>query len=137
MRQLKREERGFWYSKYLGRVQGTDEEGRLTGEWTIAYSNPKRFVGTVSPRSGNTWGDGFGIGVDCDRTLIIDQIGLGIDETCILWVDSEPELNEDGSLKNDEDGVMTVPNDYTIVMAGESYNYTALAIKKAETNDND
>lgn len=135
MRQLERESRGFWWAKYLGKVQETDDQGRLTGEWAIAYSDPQRVVGTVSPRSGNTWGDGFGIGVDCDRTLVIDEVGLGIDESCILWVESEPELSDDGSLKVDGDGLMTVPNDYTIVMAGESYNFTALAIKKAETGD--
>lgn len=131
MRQLERERRGVWFSKYEGKTQLVDEEGRLTGEWGITYSKPQRVECTVSPRTGNTWGDGFGIGVDCDRTLVVPEVGLGIDETCVMWVDVRPELDSDGNAVLDDEGNFKVPNDYTVTMAGESFNFTSVAIKKA------
>lgn len=109
MRQLERERRGFWFAPYAGKTQLVDSEGRLTGEWRISYGAPQFFTGTISPRSGNTWGDGFGIGVDCDRTLIVDRIGLGIDEACVLWIDTPPMVNEDGLLVLNDDGLPITP----------------------------
>lgn len=132
MRQLEREKRGVWFARYEGKRQLEDEEGRLTGEWVVSYSKPERLSCTLSPETGNTWGDGFGIGVDCDRTLIVDAIGTGLDETCILWVERRPELDADGNLALDEDGNSKVPNDYTASMVGESFNFTSAAIKRAE-----
>ena len=131
MRQLERERRGAWFAKYEGKRQLTDEEGRLTGEWAVAYSKPELLKCTVSPRTGNTWGDGFGIGVDCDRTVVVPEIGTGLDEACVMWVDVTPELDEEGNAKLDEDGNFTVPNDYTVTMVAESFNFTSAAIKKA------
>lgn len=130
MRQLERERRGVWFAAYEGKKQLVDDEGRLTGEWAVSYSKPKLLKATVSPNSGNTWGDGFGIGVDCDRTVTVDDIGTGLDEACILWVDKQPTLLDDGSLELDEAGNPSVPNDYAVSMVAESYNYTAIAIKK-------
>ena len=132
MRQLERERRGVWFAKYKGKEQVLDEEGRVTGTWRVSYDKPVFFTPTVRPRSGNTWGDGFGIGVDCDRTLIIDRIDTGIDETCILWVDVRPQLDKDGNILIDDEGLMMAPNDYVAVMVGESYNFTSVAIKKVD-----
>ncbi len=131
MRQLERERRGVWFSRYEGKKQMVDEEGRLTGEWAVSYSKPELVACTVSPRTGNTWGDGFGIGVDCDRTIVVPETGLGIDEACVLWVDVKPELDDDGSVKLDDEENFTVPNDYTVTMVAESFNFTSIAIKKA------
>jgi hypothetical protein len=132
MRSLEREKRGFWVAKFLGKQQIEDEQGRLTGEYALTYTNPELVIGTVSPRSGNTWGDGFGIGVDCDRTVIFDKIGMNLDESCIIWVDAKPQLDDTGALVLDELGLPVTPNDYTVSMVAESYNVTMLAIKKAE-----
>lgn len=132
MRQLERERRGVWFAKYLDKEPIVDTEGHRTGEYRLTYGKPFRFEMTVSPRTGNTWGDGFGIGVDCDRTALVDRVGTGIDETCIAWVDIRPKLNDDGSLAYGDDGQMVVQNDYKVVMVGESYNFTNVAIKKVE-----
>lgn len=130
MRQLIREKRGVWFAPFKSKEQVVTEDGMLTGEWRISYGKPQVIYPTVSPRSGNTWGDGFGIGVDCDRTMVIAELGTGIDETCVLWVDVRPKLDEDGEILY-EDGEMVVPYDYLVTMVGESYNFTSVAMKKA------
>lgn len=131
MRQLERERRGVWFAEYAGKTPILDDNGMLTGEYTISYGKPQLVIPTVSPRSGNSWFDGFGVGVNCDRTAIIDEIGLGITETCVMWVDVRPELDADGNLVLGEDGLPTVPYDYTIQMVAESYNFTAIAMSKS------
>lgn len=132
MRQLERERRGIFFAEYLGKTEVMDEEGRHTGEWRLSYGKPMLVVCTVSPRRGNVYSDGFGIGVDCDRTAICDRIGIGISETSIIWVDKMPMLDEFGDLVVNEDGEPVVPNDYKVQMVSESYNYTAIAMKKAQ-----
>ena len=132
MRQLEREKRGVWFAPYEGKQMLLDEDGRMTGEWRVSYGKPVFHTCTVSPRSGNTWGDGFGIGVDCDRTVVIDQIGTGITETYIAWIDAKPQLDADGNLVLDDESLPIIPNDYSVVMVGESYNFTSIAIKKVE-----
>lgn len=130
MRQLEREKRGIWFAEYAGKTPVIDDYGQLTGEYYILYGKPQLITPTVSPRAGNSWFDGFGVGVDCDRTAIIDRIGVGVTETCVLWVDVRPELDDSGELVM-EDGIPKVPYDYTVKMVAESYNYTAIAMKKA------
>lgn len=132
MRQLERERRGVWFARYEDRTPLHDEDGMLTGEYLLTYGKPFMLPCTVSPRKGNTWGDGFGIGVDLDRTAVIDRIGTGVDETCIAWVDVRPSLDGNGETVVDEDGLMAVPNDYRVVMSGESFNYTSIALKKVK-----
>lgn len=130
MRQLERERRGVWVARYEDKVPVVNELGYMTGEYAVRYGKPELLTPTVSPRSGNSWGDGFGIGVDCDRTLVLDRVGVGVDEACVLWVDVRPELDEDGLIVLGDDGLPTVQNDYRAVMVAESYNYTAIAMKK-------
>lgn len=131
MRQLERERRGVWFAKFASKEKVFDEDGNFTGEWRIVYGKPELIRPTVSPNAGNTWADGFGMGVSMDRSMIIDRIGLGIDETCICWVDVRPRLDSDGNLVLDDDGLPVVPNDYTVSTVAESYNFTNVALKKA------
>lgn len=132
MRQLQRERRDVWFARYEGKEPIVDNDGFLTGEYRLSYGKPFKLRPTASPRRGNTWGDGFGIGVDCDRTIVLNEVGTGIDESCVCWVDKAPLLDEDGLIEVDDTGDMAVPNDYRVVMVAESYNFTSIAIKKVE-----
>lgn len=132
MRQLQRERRTVWAGLYAGDECETDEEGRYTGE----HAETRRLVElhpTVSPASGALEAYGFGAGGDFDRTLVVDRTGTGIDETTVLWIDSKPEVEADGSLKLDESGNPTVPWDYVVARpVAESLNYTNVAVRRAD-----
>lgn len=131
MRQLLKEKREVWVADYAGKEPVVDGDGRLTGEYRIAYAKPFRILPSLSPRSGNNWADGFGVGVDCDRTAVIDETGTGVTDTCVLWVETTPELDSDGNLALGADGTPETPFDYRVSMVAESYNFTAVAMKKA------
>lgn len=130
MRQLNKERREVWVSEYEGKKAVEDEQGRLTGEYAISYGKPFTVYPTLSPRSGNSWADAFGVGVNCDRTAIINEVGTGITDTCVLWVDRIPEVDDEGGLVINSDGTLKTPFDYRIEMVAESYNFTAVAMKK-------
>ena len=132
IRQLLREQRGAWFASYAGKTELLDEDGRRTGEWVQSYGKPFLKVCTLSPEAGNTYTDGFGLGEDLDRTLIVGEIGTGIDDHCIAWVEVQPETDGDGNLVVDADGNPTVPNDYVITKVAQSYNLTNIALKKVE-----
>ena len=121
----------MWVAEYEGKQPLKDSGGFLTGEYRLSYGKPFEVFPTVSPRRGNSWNDGFGVGVDCDRTAVIDEVGTGITDTCVLWVDSAPALDADGSLALDADGSMRTPFDYSVAMVAESYSFTSIAMKKA------
>lgn len=130
MLSMARERRSVWFAAFSGKEQVVDGEGRLTGAWRIRYGEPFALMPTVSSESGNVFADGFGVGVDYDRTLILHDTATGVDETCVVWVDSEPELAEDGTLSVGEDGEPTVPYDYTVRKVGVSQNVTNIALKR-------
>lgn len=132
MRQLERERKEVWIAPYEGKTQRVDAHGRLTGVYDVTYGKPVCYHPTLSPCSGNVISDGFGLGEDYDRTMIVDKIGLPIDEASVVWVDVIPELNDDGTLKLGDDMLPTVPWDYVVGKVAESYSFTNVAIKKVE-----
>ena len=132
MRQLTREQRGAWFAAYAGKTELLDDDGRRTGEWVQSYDKPFFKICTVSPEAGNTFTDGFGLGEDLDRTMIIAEIGTGIDDHCIAWVDIVPETDASGNLVLASDGNPATPNNYVITKVAESYNLTNIALKKVE-----
>ena len=132
MLSMARERREVWFASFAGKEPVEDGDGRLTGAWRIRYGSPFALMPTVSSESGNVIADGFGIGVDYDRTLILHDTKTGIDETCVVWVDSKPELAGDGTLATDEDGEPTVPYEYTVRKVGVSKNVTNVALKRRQ-----
>ena len=132
MRQLSRERRTVWIAPYEGKVQRVDSHGRLTGVYDVSYGKPVSYSPTLSPCSGNVISDGFGLGEDYDRTMILDEVGLPIDEASVVWIDRVPELERDGSLKLGDDMLPAVPWDYVVGKVAESYSFTNIAVKKVE-----
>lgn len=131
MRQLQREKRGVWVSEFVSKEERI-VDGMHTGEWLVTRSDPVLVTCTLSPCGGNTYADGFGWGESYDRTLIVDALDTPITETSVLWCDVRPELDADGHLVLDEDGNPTVPWDYVVSQIALSYNFTNVALKKAE-----
>ena len=111
MRSLKRQQQKVWFSKIHERLDGID----TIQEW----DKPIMVQLTVSPTSGTPEEIAAGIVPDYDRYLTYHNSrfkpSLGIEEGTSAWVDVIPELDENGQLIMDEDGINpTIPPDYTI-----------------------
>ena len=57
-----------------------------------------------------------------DKVLVMDNPRTPIDEYAILWVDTIPRLNEDGSTDT--------PHDYVVKKVARSLNSVSIAISK-------
>lgn len=124
MRSLVRNKTKFYYASYIGETEIKDEYGNHTGEYAISYSNPIECNGNVSAAQGEMQNRQFGESESYDKVIVLDDRNAPIDEYSILWVDTLPHLNEDGSTDT--------PHDYVVRRVAKSLNGFAIAIGKVD-----
>ena len=122
MRRLVRNKRRFYYALYQGKTEVLDDEGNLTGEYVVTYSNPILAFGNISSAVGETQIREFGESESYDKVVVLDNIRTPIDEYSILWVDTLPLLNSDGTTNT--------PHDYMVKRVASSLNEKAIAVSK-------
>lgn len=134
MRCMNRNKSRFFYSVYIGKVPVKDEYGNVTGEYEIQLSNPIEGYANISAAKGETQTRQFGENESYDKVIVLDDVNTAIDEYSVLWIDSEPQLNEDGSLAlNSKDEVIT-PYDYVVTRKAVSLNSVSIAVRKVEVS---
>lgn len=124
MRCMVRNKRTFYYASYIGETEITDEYGNLTGEYSLTYDKPIKMSGNVSAAQGEMQNRQFGESESYDKVIVLDDRNTPIDEYSILWVDTLPHLNEDGSTDT--------PHDYIVCKVARSLNGVAIAISKVD-----
>lgn len=122
MRCLRRNKSKFFYALYMRKTPLTDEYGNKTGEYDITYSKPVEMEGNISAARGETVTRQFGEDVAYDRVIVLDNPRCPIDEFSILWIDTEPVLNEDGTTET--------PHDYVVTKVATGLNSVAIAVSK-------
>ena len=126
MRGLVRNKSKFYYSSYIGETEIIDEYGNATGEYQIEYDNPIECDANISAAQGEVKFRQFGESESYDKVIVLDDITAPIDEHSILWVDTLPLLNEDGTTDTS--------HDYTVRRVAKSLNSVAIAIRKVRVN---
>lgn len=121
MRDLAINQVDMYYALYVDNVPILDADGNETGEYTSGYEKPVHTKARISANKGNSKVEAFGITTDYDRTISTVK-KLPMDETSILWVDTMPVLEADGTTKT--------PNDYTVKKRAPDLNQNLWAIKK-------
>ena len=124
MRGLVRNKSKFYYASYIGETEITDEYGNITGEYSLDYGKPTKTYGNVSAAQGEMQSRQFGESESYDKVVVLDDIDAPIDEYSILWVDTLPHLNEDGSTDT--------PHDYVVKKVARSLNGVSIAISKVD-----
>ena len=124
MRCLMRNKTPFYYAPYRGEIEIADENGNRTGEYEILYGKPVRVSGNVSAAQGEMQNRQFGESESYDKVIVLDDRNTPIDEYSILWVDTLPHLNEDGSTDT--------PHDYVVRKVARSLNGASVAISKVD-----
>lgn len=98
MRTLRKNAQKMYYANQIGQVpiyeEYTDEDGNTypldTGETKIGYSEPMEFKGNIAMSGGEAEAQEFGIDVSgYDAILITDKDLIPIDETSLIWFESE------------------------------------------------
>lgn len=134
MRCMNRNKVKFFYSLYEGREPITDEYGNVTGEYDVKHGNPTEGYANISAAKGETQTRQFGESETYDKVIVMDNEAPPIDEYSVLWVDTVPQLNEDGSLTVDEEGNVLTPHDYIVKKVAKSLNNVLIAISKVNVS---
>lgn len=134
MRCMNRNKVKFFYSLYEGREPITDEYGNVTGEYDVKHGNPTEGYANISAAKGETQTRQFGESETYDKVIVMGNEAPPIDEYSVLWVDTVPQLNEDGSLAVDEEGNVLTPHDYIVKKVAKSLNNVSIAISKVNVS---
>lgn len=122
MRCLNRNKVPFWYALYVTEKPLYDEDGFKTSESEIIYSNPVAEKGNVRANTGAAAVRAFGLDLNYDRVIELDNPSHPIKETSVLWIDTPPVLNEDGTTDT--------PFDYVVKKIAPSLNSLLIAVSK-------
>lgn len=122
MRTLHRNKIRIYYANYREKIPRKDEYGNLTGEYDIVYDNPVEIRANVSAARGESSTRQFGEDVSYDRIILLDDPEFPIAETSILWIDSLPDIAEDGTTET--------PHDYIVKQVAPSLNSVSIAVSK-------
>lgn len=112
----------FYYALYTGQNELIDEYGNATGQYSVTYGNPIKALGNVSAAQGEMQTRQFGERESYDKVIVLDDVNTPIDEYSILWVDTLPLLNGDGSTDT--------PHNYVVKKVAKSLNSVTIAISK-------
>ena len=122
MRTLRRNKIRIFYANYRDKIPLRDEYGNLTGEYEISYTNPIEVCANVSAARGEATTRQFGDDESYDRVIVLDDPQFPIAATSILWIDTPPEIAEDGSTET--------PHDYIVKQVATSLNSVSIAVSK-------
>lgn len=124
MRCMVRNKTKFFHASYIGETEITDDNGKATGEYKVSYSNPLEVFGNISAAQGEMQSRQFGESESYDKVIVLDDRDTPINEYSILWVDTLPHLNVDGSTDT--------PHDYEVKKVARSLNSVSIAIGKVD-----
>ncbi len=122
MKTLRRNKIRIFYANYRDKVPLKDEYGNKTGEYDIIYDNPVEIKANVSAARGEATTRQFGEDESYDRVIVLDDPKFPITATSILWIDTLPEIAEDGSTET--------PHDYIVKQVAASLNSVSIAVSK-------
>ena len=122
MRTLHRNKTRIFYANYHDKIPLRDEYGNLTGEYEISYTNPTEVCANVSAARGEATTRQFGDEESYDKVIVLDDPKFPIATTSILWIDTLPEIAEDGSTDT--------PHDYIVKQVAVSLNSVSIAVSK-------
>ena len=127
-----RNKQPFWYALYDSTAVSYDEYGNQCATYA-SYHDPVQTSGNISPAKGSVVARQFGDDDLYDKVIVVGDRDTPIDEYAVLWVDSVPELDENGALKVNADGAIVTPWDYIVRRVARglpNYGSTVIAISK-------
>ena len=143
MRSLKKNQQRLWYSTYANQITTYERDSggkivydEIDGELIprikseqAGYNNPVSFYANISAAKGTSDSEVFGVSLDYTKTISTSDMTLPISETSLIWFETEPQYNLDGTVDSSS-------ADYAVVAVARSLNNVVYAIKKlAKSSD--
>lgn len=124
MRTLNRNKSPFWYLLYDGKVPAKDEYGNETGEEIVTYKPAVAMNANISAATGSAQVEQFGSLTGYDKVIVTDGLTCPIDENTVLFIDKEPQYDEDGKPLYD----------YIVKRVAKSLNSVSIAVTKVSVS---
>lgn len=123
IKDLKANQRDFYYQLFRDEQPEYDDDGYETGESKISYSEPIKASAMISENTSDVSDTPFG--KDCQYDKMISTVqDLPIDEYSKLFVDVVPVIEEDGSTN-------TKP-DYEVIRVAKGIYQRVWAIRRVD-----
>jgi len=143
MRCLKRNMKTFWYCLYESSEDIEDEYGNITGEKVAHYAPAVSMTANISAATGQAQTELFGNLDSYDKVIVTDNLNCPIDEHTVLFIDKEPEYDEEETEETVEGdalyGDQTVTKvirrpkyDYIVKRVAKSLNSISIAVRKVD-----
>lgn len=137
MRDCKKNQQELYYATYSDQITEyyRDSDGNIIydeidGELIpriknerAGYSNPVTFDINVSAGKGTSQEEVFGVSLDYTKTISTTDMSLPLDEKSLVWFETEPAYNSDGTVNE-------ASADYSVVGIAKSLNNVVYALKK-------
>lgn len=137
MRSLKKNIRKLYYATYSNEIKlyQRDENGNIVYMdidgiqepieigTKAGYNNPVSFYANISAAKGTSDSEVFGVSLDYTKTISACDMTLPISETSLIWYETEPRYNAEGTVDSSS-------ADYAVVAIARSLNNVVYAIKK-------
>ena len=137
MRSLKKNQQKLQYAIYTDQITEyyRDSDGNIIydeidGELIprikferAGYANPVLFYANISAGKGTAQEEVFGVSLDYTKTISTSDMDLPISETSLIWFETEPTYNSDGTVNE-------ASADYSVVGIARSLNNVVYALKK-------
>lgn len=124
MKVMERNKRTFWYCLYDRKEPIIDEDGNETGEEQIVYKPAQSLRANISAASGSSQVEQFGNLAGYDKVIVLDDTSCLIDENTVLFIDKEPEYDDDGKPMYD----------YMVKRVAKSLNSVSIAVTKVSVS---
>ena len=124
----------FYYALYKERIPIIDDYGNTTGEYDVIHENPVEFAANISAAKGETTTRQFGESESYDKVIVMDNDAPPIDEYTVLWIDTVPQVDEDGALATNDENEVITPHDYIVKKVARSLNSVSIAISKVNVS---
>lgn len=124
MKMLKRNQTSFWYLLYDRKEPIKDEYGNESGETKVVYQAAVATQANISAATGSAQVEQFGNYAGYDKVIVTDDLSCPIDENSVLFIDKEPEYDEDG----------TPLYDYIVKRVARSLNSVSYAVSKVSVS---
>lgn len=120
MRTVKRNKRPVAFAFYQGVTELTDDDGLLTGEYEVSYTEPVKTLMNVSGGRGQANIALFGLTQTFARTATTEDLTTPFNTQTVMWVEKDPD---------------TEPFDYRVVAVSRTINQVVLALAEVETDE--
>lgn len=117
MRCLKRNKRPFYFAPYL-------RKKKYGHTYRPIYGDAVSLMGNISASKGTAETEQFGINLDYDKVIVLDDPECPIKENSILFINIEPNRNGEGDYIYD----------YIVKKVAPSLNSVSIAIKRVDVS---